>query len=549
MRISHRCKVIVLVLFCLVTFFANRAALPTDIMEARNIITAREIVADGNWLVPTMNGELRLEKPPLPTWVAAGVEELCPDSLSAQRAAAGVMGCLWTVYLFLLVRYVSRRDDLATATVMVFLTCYNVVLMGRSATWDIYCHAFMMGGIYYLTLALCEPGPCWRRFLVSGLFMGLSFLSKGPVSFYTLLLPWLLALSVLRRPSVRGKWVPMMLLVVVAVVVGGWWYAYLLAAHPAEVAAVVGKETGAWANHNVRPWYYYWRFFLEMGVWAPLMLAALAIPYWKRRITLRDDYLLAITWALGSLVLLSLMPEKKTRYLLPSLAPCAMAVACLLAHFRQASLSDRFSRILYAVSGWLVTAVVVALPVLMYFFVVRRGLAGVGAVAGLSAAAVLIGAWLAWSTLRPSPPRFAAGVCALFAVVEMFFLGPVGRSFGNPGGHSIAAVRADARLARIPFYHNAEEPLRIELVYEAHRKILPLDLADRRAVRAALPCAIVSQRPLRQEMPPDVLQGLDTLYIGSFDDNKHPKSDRHYTTDFINRVTLIKTSKTSIPQP
>ena len=39
---------ILLVVFCLITFFANRAALPTDIMESRNIITAREMVSDGN---------------------------------------------------------------------------------------------------------------------------------------------------------------------------------------------------------------------------------------------------------------------------------------------------------------------------------------------------------------------------------------------------------------------------------------------------------------------------------------------------------------------
>ena len=34
---------------CLVTFFANIGALPTDIMESRNIITAREMVSDGCW--------------------------------------------------------------------------------------------------------------------------------------------------------------------------------------------------------------------------------------------------------------------------------------------------------------------------------------------------------------------------------------------------------------------------------------------------------------------------------------------------------------------
>ena len=41
------------------------------IMEARNFITAREMVQDNNWLLTTMNGEPRYQKPPLPTWLSA----------------------------------------------------------------------------------------------------------------------------------------------------------------------------------------------------------------------------------------------------------------------------------------------------------------------------------------------------------------------------------------------------------------------------------------------------------------------------------------------
>lgn len=43
--------------------------LPVSIMEARNFITAREMITDGNWLLTTMNGLPRYEKPPLPTWL------------------------------------------------------------------------------------------------------------------------------------------------------------------------------------------------------------------------------------------------------------------------------------------------------------------------------------------------------------------------------------------------------------------------------------------------------------------------------------------------
>lgn len=544
MKYKYTIRHVLLVLFCIVTFFANRGALPTDIMETRNMVTAREIVDDGNWLVPTMNGELRLEKPPLPTWVAAVVEKACPGNLAAQRTAPAVMGCVWTLYLFLMVRCISRRDDLASVTVVVFLTCYNVVLMGRSATWDIYCHAWMMAAIYHLTRALYGNRHCHRNFALAGLFMGLSFLSKGPVSFYALLLPYLITLMALPRPAMTGKWRWLALMAAVAIVVGGWWYAYLLVAHPAETRAVVGKESGAWTGHNVRPWWYYWRFFSEMGVWSLLMLAALAVPYWKRHITLKREYLVSATWAIASIVLLSLMPEKKMRYLLPSLAPCSMAVACLIVHFAQAGNLDRFSRGLYLASGIVVTVAVLLLPALLYRFGVKAGVVSMRTEIVASAAMLVIAGWLIWSTLMFQPMRFVGAIAVLFAFAELFLLGTIGGAFGNPGAHSIAAVRSDTRATSLPFYHSTREPVRIELVYAARKKILPLDLADTAAVGKRLPCVLVSRKWAAEEIPEKVLAGVDTISLGTFDDNKHPKGNKHYTQDFINHVTILKAKKT-----
>ncbi|MEM9680672.1 MAG: glycosyltransferase family 39 protein, partial [Bacteroidota bacterium] len=46
-------------------------AIPVSIMEARNFISAREMLLDDNWILTTMNGEPRYQKPPLPTWITA----------------------------------------------------------------------------------------------------------------------------------------------------------------------------------------------------------------------------------------------------------------------------------------------------------------------------------------------------------------------------------------------------------------------------------------------------------------------------------------------
>lgn len=526
------------IVLALITFFACNTDLPTDIMESRNIVTAREIVSDGTWLVPTMNGELRLEKPPLPTWVAGVVEMICPDSLAAQRAAAGLMGVLWTVFFYLFARLLSHRRQFAIIAVVVFLTSYHVVMMGRTATWDIYCHAFMMCAIYLLARGLiAEPRYQWRWLPAAGLMMGLSFLSKGPVSFYALLLPALIASIALPRPTVRGKWAGLLVMALICVIVSGWWYVWLLVYHHDAVTAVINKESGAWSNHNVRPWYYYWRFFAETGIWAVLTLASLAISYWKRALKDSRTYLFSVTWMLAALILLSLMPEKKIRYLLPMMPPCALCVACLLEHFNGAT--DRVSRWLMRIDGYLTALIALALPI------VALRMKWVSTFVGVILCFLffLLAFYIARGTSRMKSKRLVYGVGVMFMLIELFLLKPIGGVFGNPDRRSISLTQQMTELRGVPFYHAEDDPIRIELVYEAHRKILPADMKDSAQVARMLPFALVSHAYAAQVLPRELIGKVDTVSLGTFDDNRHPRSDRHYTQDFVYHITLIKPKK------
>lgn len=542
MKTSHSTTLAILVIFTLVTFFANTRALPTDIMEERNVVTAREMVSDGNWLVPTMNGQLRLEKPPLPTWVAGAIEAMCPNNLAAQRLAAGAMGCLWTWFLFLTARYIARRTDYAIIATVVFLTCYNTVLMGRSATWDIYCHALMMGAIYLLLRALNEERGYRWQLPLAGLFLGLSWLSKGPVSFYTLLLPFLLSIVTLPSITTRGKWPYLGMMLGVAVVVGGWWYAFLLIAHGDAVTAVMAKETGAWTNHNVRPWWYYWRFFLEMGAWALPALAALALTYWKHHITMKRTYLITFSWTVGSLVLLSLMPEKKMRYLLPSLAPCALLVACLLTHLKDTLASgkaDRFARTLFVAQSVLLIVVMLGAAVALF---------GLHAASVISLPLRLVAAALlslaACDTMRAVASRQpiiqVRAVALVFATTEMLLLPAITQAVGNPDSHSIALAVDTPQTQELPLFHDQRTPIRIELVYNAHRKIQPIDLNNPQEVRTHMPFALVIANSAKTSIPNTLLAEADTCLLGCFDNNLHRRSNRHYTDDLRGHVLLIK---------
>lgn len=232
------------------------------------------------------------------------------------------------------------------------------------------------------------------------------------------------------------------------------------------------------------------------------------------------------------------MPEKKIRYLLPIMAPSAMTIACLLMHVRQAT--DKVTRYLFKTNGIIVAIIVEAVgiaPIVMHWLPLGWAIA-------LAVAFTAVAVYIIYYTVKEMRPiHFAYGVGAAFILIECFLLAPIGRLFGNPQEHSIRATRHIAALQGVNFYHPQQEDKRIELVYEAGRKITPINLADSNEVRQHLPFALVSCKQVSQEIPAAILKDVDTLRIDRYDDNKHPAKDRHYTSDFINYVTLIKSKK------
>jgi len=538
---------LIILLLCCVAFFANNWVIFPDIMESRNIITAREMVNEGHWIVPTMNGELRLEKPPLPTWIAAVVEEVIPDSIAAQRAMAGIAATMLLLFFFLLAEKVTRNEQYAFIASLLLLTCYNIILMGRTASWDIYCHAFMLGAIYFFYSAAIARGPQYGRFALAGVFLGLSFMSKGPVSFYALLLPFLIAMILFDCPTMRGKWKPVLLMILICLILSSWWYVILFVFYPNEAQYVIHKESGAWSGHNVRPWFYYWKFFLETGVWSLLMITTLVITFWKRKIVYREKYLSAMCWMLAALVLLSLLPEKKSRYLLPMLIPCCYAMAFVICHWIKDRSFRKTDKWFYYINTGLISLIVVVLPVLLYLFFVSKGLIPIWLFVLSSVLIFAIAIVMIFSTLRWKPALFVYSVVALFAIAELFLMPYVGNLVNNPDFHSVSETRKIHKLDGVPFYYNEvkgheDEYVRAipQLVYEAYRKIRPIDVNDENAVMQALPMALLSHERVDKVLPASLLQKVDTVYIGHFDNNRRQKGTHFYSGDYIYDITLIR---------
>lgn len=537
----NRFHILFLLVICYFSFFVNNRVIFADIMESRNLVTAREIVSDGNWLIPTMNGDLRLEKPPLPTWVAACIEMISPDNLPLQRAAAGMAATLLVFFLYAFAKRQTGSYIFGLVSAVTLCTSFNIILMGRTATWDIYCHSFMLGAIYFIFQAGMGSGRCWRQFIWAGILLGLSFLGKGPVSFYALLLPFLIAYAIVYRPSFRGKILPLCCMVGICLAISLWWPTLLYFTHKDLVLAVWDKESTAWIERSVRPWYYYWKFFAESGIWSLFLVTALVWPYWKKRLQFRKPYLFAVCWVFMILICLSLLPEKKTRYLLPILIPSALVVAHLFMYWWQCvkvgTLAKR-DKVILRINTLLIAGIVALLPVGIYVFFVATEILGTGKFVLLTVLLEAIAVILFWSALKERAFSYLGGVLLLFICVEVFVLPVIVSQFNNPELKSIHAVREIKKLDGLPFYFDCREQMRIEIVYEAHRKILPYCFEENREF-PVLPFVLVSQKSAGETLPADLLEKVDTELIGIYDDNKRPAGNKLHSPSFVHHVTLL----------
>jgi len=295
-------------------------------MEARNFITAREMLLDGNWLLTTLNGEPRYQKPPLPTWMTAFSAMIFGlKSLNGLRIPAALMASLLIFYSYRLSHVYTQNKTYALISSLILSTSFYIIFAGRNGQWDIFTHAFMLICIYQLYLFFTKEKHLYKIAIIASIFFGLSFMSKGPVSLYALLLPFLLSFGFTYKfASLKNRIIPIIIFIVLGFILSGWWYYYTYIFDPMTVSEITQRETGNWNSYNVRPFYYYWSFFTQSGIWTIPAFVGLLYPYLKNRVSNKKAYTFTFLWTILSVILLSIIPEKKSRYLLPVLIPLAL---------------------------------------------------------------------------------------------------------------------------------------------------------------------------------------------------------------------------------
>ncbi|NJY64200.1 hypothetical protein HC174_15770 [Salinimicrobium sp. CDJ15-81-2] len=488
-------------------------------MEARNFITAREMVTADHWILTTMNAEARYEKPPLPTWLTAlSGMTFGFTSLFGMRLPAVLVTLLllFTFYRFLPKLKLSLKHSfLAT---LILGSSFYIIFMGRNGQWDIFTHSFMMVAIYFLWNFLSSEKNLFKNAIFGAIFFGFSFMSKGPVSLYALLLPFLIAYgSIYGFHGIKKKWKPFLVFLLLAVAISGWWFIYVRFADPVSFMEITSRETIRWTNYNVRPFYYYWSFFTQSGIWTIPAFVALLYPYMKSRVSNKKAYKFALLWTLSAVILLSIIPEKKSRYLLPVLIPMALNTGFYIEYLFRCfkTLEKKEKWVVYFIHG-LIAVIGLAFPVAGYFLLELEGHWFWYISASIVLAAMGV-ALLYFLKKQKYPPVFYLTVAFICGIMVFGF--PLSDALlNNPKFRNFGELREMAEAKNFQVYeYNAETP---EIIWEygkpipkLHKEDLPLPSEERFGI---------------------ILQEKDSAFIDTLKRDYEVLSSKRYDLNYVN---------------
>jgi 4-amino-4-deoxy-L-arabinose transferase-like glycosyltransferase len=369
--------------------------------EVRCVDIARTMYATGEVLVPRLEGEPHLTKPPLFHWLSYAVSVFRGQAgiASVRLVSAGAaVGVVLLTYLLGL-----QLADARVAWWSALLTLGNLTLLshGHRGTFDTLL-------TFFVCLTLCGYAGLWKGrtrtgyvLIVAGLIGG--FMSKGFMGWVVPLLPMLV--DRLGRPEPRRALRPVLCALPLVLAGSLAWYVYLLACVPTARAVLVDvvtvnfgvKRSGAEMAFHREPLYYYlYALPFALLPWLAILWPAVRQPGSGLHAWARQQRLV-LAWLLGNTLLLSLVPAKAERYLVPLIPAFGLLAApgILAIEAGTAAATARWRR-------WLLSLVItlgaLALGVMPFWLWVRIGESV--AVSILAPACLLAGllacAWLAW---------------------------------------------------------------------------------------------------------------------------------------------------------
>lgn len=303
--------------------------------EGRNAEIAREMLASGDWLIPTYNGLPYLDKPAFFFKAVALSFAVFGENEAAARLPSALFGLatLGLIYGFCRRHYGAVT---AAAAVLVIATTPLFFAFSRFVIFDMTLGFFVSATILACFSAAEAEGRRRTRYYVLGAALaGIATVVKGPVGF---IVPSLVMAVFHTWSGLRGWWRDAFgwrnVLVFLAIVVP--WFVGVSLQHPDfPYYGLIKESLQRFTTNEFRrtaPFYYY---ALVIGLcffpWSLLLPEAMARA-WRSRTSWRAVDRLFVAWALVVVVFFSLSQSKLPGYILTAVIALGVLVARVVVH-------------------------------------------------------------------------------------------------------------------------------------------------------------------------------------------------------------------------
>lgn len=311
--------------------------------EPREAGVAAEMLQDNDYLVPRLNGQQFLEKPPLSYWLQAASLRAFGYTPVAARLPSVIASIATLLLVFFSVQRVAGAAKPAWLAALFLLTMASFWSNSRIAGQDI---LLALG----IALALCgfwltrETRDLVLGWLLYALGIFVATFTKGVVGLavpgIVLLVFLLVEATVFHRRFILGNWLRPALFALLGLLPLALWLFALYRVHGADyvrevvLANSVDRFAGDYQRgSHAEPFYYYLQKLPEtFAPWTLLVLFAL----WQLRSQFhRSKRLLFVAcWLLAPYLLLSLSAGKRPTYLLVIYPAAAILCALFVANLK-----------------------------------------------------------------------------------------------------------------------------------------------------------------------------------------------------------------------
>ncbi len=334
LRSSRRALLAALLSAAVLPYFLNLGVSSIwDANEAFYAQTPREMIESGDYLTPSFNFQLRMNKPVLSYWNVAAAYQLFGISEWSERLPIAIGAAVIIGTAFGLGRLIGGTMAGLVAA-LVLATSPRLVLLARRIIIDI--HITMWMGLVLMFFALAETRPARRRVYLCLMYVAAGFgvLTKGPVAVFLPAVVFFVYLASQKRlGDLRHMMLPAGAVISLAIVVP--WYYFLYLEHGWEYISsfIFSENLGRYAEavgEQSRGMLFYIPVMLaDLFPWSFMIPVAL---WWALRDARHDRVarLLAV-WIAVIVVFFSLSGTKEDLYILPIVPAEAALIGAMLA--------------------------------------------------------------------------------------------------------------------------------------------------------------------------------------------------------------------------